>query len=229
MPHAPMPAWLKIIQWLALPVLGLACTLVLARVDLDRMQQLALERYGGQTAQTVSQWRELIEQIKPLQDEEKLVRVNRFFNQRILWKQDSEIWRENDYWATPLETLGREAGDCEDFSIAKYATLLLAGVDVEKMRITYVKARQGGPDSETYVAHMVLAYYPAPTAEPQILDNLVDEVRPAARRQDLKPVFGFNSEGLWVGGASAPASREPGARLSRWRDVLQRMAAEGLG
>src|SRR5690606_32848384 len=120
-------------------------------------------------------------------------------------------------------------GDCEDFSIAKYMTLLLAGVEVSKMRITYVKAQMGGGYSNATEAHMVLAYYPTPSADPLILDNLISEVRPASRRPDLTPVFGFNSQGLWVGGAAAPATQDPGARLSRWRDLLQRMAADGLG
>jgi predicted transglutaminase-like cysteine proteinase len=207
----------------------LSCTLVLASVNLDRMEQLALSRYGPHTAETVARWRSLISDIAALDDTEKVERVNTFFNKLIRWRTDAEVWGENDYWATPLETMARREGDCEDFSIAKYMTLLLAGVDVGKMRITYVKAKIGGHYSNATEAHMVLAYYPTPTADPLILDNLIAEIRPASRREDLTPVFGFNSQGLWVGGAAAPATRDPGARLSRWRDVLQRMAADGLG
>lgn len=203
--------------------------LVLASPDLDRMQELALDRYGQNTADTVARWRALIEAIEPLPDSEKLDRVNRFFNNRVGWKTDNEIWQQRDYWATPLETLGRRLGDCEDFSIAKYMTLMLAGIDIQKMRITYVKARMGAAGSGNYQAHMVLAYYSSPSAEPRILDNMIDDIRPASRRPDLKPVFGFNSQGIWVRGATRPATDDPGARLSRWRDLLQRMAADGLG
>jgi hypothetical protein len=106
---------------------------------------------------------------------------------------------------------------------------LLGGVDVNKLRITYVKAQIGGPESRINAAHMVLAYYDSPAADPKILDNLIGDVRPASRREDLTPVYGFNSKGLWVGGAAAPATTNPGAKLSRWRDLLQRAAAEGLG
>ncbi|QIB67542.1 transglutaminase [Kineobactrum salinum] len=191
------------------------------------MQQLALQRYGPHTADTVVRWRELIDQLKPLPDIEKLARVNTFFNQLVRWRQDIDIWQQHDYWATPLETMARREGDCEDFSIAKYMTLLLAGVEVDKMRITYVKA-QVGPDSNANQAHMVLAYYDSGSADPLILDNMITELRPASRRPDLKPVFSFNSQGLWVGTAAAPASKDPAARLSRWRELLQRMAADGL-
>lgn len=207
----------------------LVCGSAPASFDLDRMELLAQERYGPATADTIIRWRALVEEIRPLPNADKLSRVNRFFNTLVRWRQDIDIWQQQDYWATPLETMARREGDCEDFSIAKYMTLLLAGVEVEKMRITYVKAQRGGPNSNANEAHMVLAYYAAANADPLILDNMITELRPASRRPDLTPVFSFNSQGLWVGGAAAPATRDPGARLSRWREVLQRMAADGLG
>jgi predicted transglutaminase-like cysteine proteinase len=223
-----MPAGMTNLRWLIITAL-LAGGLVLAQVNLDRMQSLASSRYGQQTADMVAQWRGQIDAMALLDDEQKLVKTNDFFNTRIRWVQDPEAWGQKDYWATPLETMGNRMGDCEDFAIAKYATLILAGVDVNKLRITYVKAQIGGPYSKVHEAHMVLAYYATPSADPLILDSLISEVRPASRREDLTPVFGFNSNGLWVGGATQPATNDPGAKLSRWRDLLQRAAADGLG
>ena len=212
---------------------GLACALLagisLAVTDLDKMQNLALTRYGQQAADTVGEWRAAIDQAQAVPDEQKIVLVNDFFNTRIRWMEDPQAWGQKDYWATPLEVMAHRKGDCEDFAIAKYATLLLAGMDINKLRITYVKAKIGGPYSQVHAAHMVLAYYPTPGADPQILDNLVMDIRPASMRPDLTPVFGFNSNGLWVGGQAAPATKDPGAKLSRWRDLLARAAAEGLG
>ena len=216
-------------RWLALLDLFVATSLVVAKTDLDKMQSIALSRYGQDTANTVTEWRAMIDKIQPLTDQQKTVAVNDFFNTRIRWVPDTQAWGQKDYWATPLETMGKRLGDCEDFAIAKYATLLLAGVDINKLRITYVKARMGGPYSKLHEAHMVLAYYPTPSGIPDILDNLIMDIRPASQRSDLTPVYGFNSNGLWVGGAAAPATKDPGAKLSRWRDLLQRAAAEGLG
>jgi len=207
----------------------LAGALVSAQVDISRMRSVALSRYGHDTANVVDNWFAGIERMRAQSDEAKLSLTNEFINERIRWVHDPEAWGVKDYWATPLETMGKGMGDCEDFAIFKYATLLLAGVDVNKLRITYVKARMGGPDSATHTAHMVLAFYPTPDAEPLILDNLVNEILPASRRTDLTPVYGFNSQGLWVGGGAAPATTRPEARLSRWRDLLRRAAAEGLG
>jgi len=209
----------------------LACVVLLpwalAATDLDKTQSLAQERYGSAAAETVAAWRRLINEGAHLSEPDKLARVNDFFNQRILFESDMTIWQQNDYWATPLETMGRGAGDCEDFSIAKYTTLLLMGVPNERLRLIYVRARIGGASSTKSEAHMVLGYYQQPTDEPQVLDNLIGSIRPASSRPDLTPVFSFNSSGLWASGTTAPLG-DPTVRLSRWRDVLERMRKDGL-
>ncbi|MDO9234577.1 MAG: transglutaminase-like cysteine peptidase [Aquabacterium sp.] len=157
------------------------------------------------------------------QDEEsRLKTINTYFNRRILYRDDQDAWGVIDYWASPLEMLAKGQGDCEDYAIGKYFSLLAAGVPSVKMRLVYVRAQVGSGIQ----AHMVLAYYPEPNAEPLILDNLVTEIRPASRRPDLAPVFSFNAEGLWQGVGSASAG-DPSARLSRWRDVLAKAKAEG--
>ncbi|NQX87325.1 MAG: transglutaminase-like cysteine peptidase [Halioglobus sp.] len=193
------------------------------------MRDLALSRYGPNTARIVDDWQMAIQRMQDLPEEQRLPRANDFFNSRIGWREDADAWGRADYWATPLEVMGRGMADCEDFAIAKYATLVLAGIDVNKLRITYVKAQRVGEEDPATSAHMVLAYYATPTAEPLILDNLVPEILPASQRSDLIPVYGFNSNGIWVGGDQSPASTQPEARLSRWRDVLRRASAEGLG
>ena len=161
------------------------------------------------------------------QDESaKLFAINQFFDRRIVFATDMEVWGQLDYWASPLEMLGKGRGDCEDYVIGKYFSLLAAGVPVAKMRLVYVRATIGGPGGEV-VAHMVLAYYATPDAEPLILDNLIGEIRPASRRPDLQPVFSFNSEGLWQG-VGKQAAGDPQSRLSPWREVMAKARAEGF-
>jgi predicted transglutaminase-like cysteine proteinase len=157
----------------------------------------------------------------------KLRGVNEFYNRRVLFRDDTDIWGQADHWASPLEMLDKGAGDCEDYAIAKYFSLLGLGVPVAKLRLVYVRAQLGGPGGPSQ-AHMVLAYYEYANAEPLILDNLVSEVRPASRRPDLSPVFSFNSDGLWQGVGAQAATGDPTARLSRWRDVLAKARAEGF-
>jgi predicted transglutaminase-like cysteine proteinase len=160
------------------------------------------------------------------EEEARVQAINQFFNRRVVFRPDSEVWAQVDYWASPFEFLEKGEGDCEDFAIAKYFGLLISGVPTQKLRLVYVRAQLGGPDGPA-LAHMVLAYYPKPGAEPLILDNLITDVRPASRRPDLSPVFSFNAEGLWEGTGSQN-SGDPVARLSRWRDVIAKARAEGF-
>ncbi len=196
----------------------------IASTNLDRMQSLARERYGAQAEQTVTAWRRLLEESRNLPVDQQLNAVNTFFNRRIVYELDPAVWQQNDYWATPLEFMGRATGDCEDYSISKYMTLLLLGVPNDKLRMIYVRARTAGAKTE---AHMVLGYFEDPTGEPVILDNLITSVRPASRRPDLSPVFSFNTEGLWQGVGQVTAG-DPLARLSLWRDLVAKVRKEGF-
>ena len=159
-------------------------------------------------------------------DAARLGAINEFFNRRLVFATDLEVWGEADHWASPLESLGKGRGDCEDYVIGKYFSLLAAGMPAARLRLVYVRAMIGGPGGEA-LAHMVLAYYATNAAEPLILDNLIGDIRPASRRPDLEPVFSFNSDGLWQGVGEQSAG-DPVARLSRWREVLAKARAEGF-
>ena len=162
-------------------------------------------------------------------DEARLGAINRFFNNRIVFTSDMEVWGVEDYWASPLEMLGKGRGDCEDYVIGKYFSLIATGMAPARLRLVYVRATQasGGRQGVTALAHMVLAYSALPGDDPLILDNLIGEIRPASRRPDLLPVFSFNDVGLWQG-VNGPSSGNPLSRLSRWRDVLAKVSAEGF-
>lgn len=226
-PALPLPLRLCALA-AALRRLGLGLLLLIAAVpwafDVARMQ-LAAQRLGPRALAAVAPLQSMLQQGASQDEETRLATVNGWFNRRILFRDDQETWGVPDHWASPLELLEKGQGDCEDFAIAKYFSLLALGVPVSKLRLVYVRL-QPGTGGEG-VAHMVLAYYPQTDAEPLILDNLVGSVRPASRRPDLTPVFSFNSEGLWQG-VGAQAAGDPQARLSRWREVLAKARAEGF-
>jgi len=198
-----------------------------AAVDFDRMQNVLAQRFGAPAATSFTDWQKLLKDGAEQSEAAKLKRVNDFFNRRIRFSDDLAVWAQSDYWATPMETLGRGAGDCEDFAIVKYYSLLLLGIPDDKLRLVYVQARLGGVNSSITQAHMVLAFYPTPGAEPLILDNLVNDLQLASRRPDLLPVFSFNSQGLWQGASGARGAGGPGT-LSRWQELLKRARAEGF-
>jgi len=189
----------------------------------EELLNRAEQKYGGSARKRLISWEDLINSNTNKTDREKLEEVNVFFN-RMEYVEDIVLWHQDDYWATPIEFLGKQAGDCEDYTISKYFTLKAMGVEDEKLNLTYVK-------SLTYeVYHMVLAYYPTPGGEPLILDNYVTEIYPGSKRTDLLPVYSFNGTGLWLAkqrgrGKLAGSS----SRLKRWQDVIQKMAEDNLG
>lgn len=198
-------------------------------IDFSRIEQLLLARFGSGQLALLRDWQKILVESRATNEKLKLGKINDFINLRVRFEDDLPIWEQSDYWATPLETIGQGRGDCEDFAIIKYYSLKEAGIPPAKLRLVYVRATLQGPGGPYQQAHMVLAYYPTPNAEPLVLDNLVPEIRPASQRRDLQPVFSFNSEAIWSSAAGNATKGAGGtSQLSRWQDLLQRARKEGV-
>ncbi|MDD3481877.1 transglutaminase-like cysteine peptidase [Azovibrio restrictus] len=186
-------------------------------LDFSLLENQLLSRFGPARVNLLRDWQQLLN--SGASEQEKLKLVNSFFNRNIQFDDDQNIWNQSDYWATPLETIGKGRGDCEDFALAKYYSLLHMGIPMNRLRLIYVKARQGNLQQ----AHMVLAYYPQPNATPLVLDNLDPSIKNASQRPDLTPVFSFNGEGLWQGTGNKAAN----SKFSRWQELQMRARSEG--
>lgn len=174
--------------------------------------------YGDAALSRIEQWRDLLQQGQSESAWIRLNKVNRFFNDQISFKSDLAHWGKSDYWATPLETLATSSGDCEDFAIAKYVSLRAMGVPDTKLRIMYVRALTVNEP------HMVLIYIENENSVPLILDNIMKQILPATRRPDLKPIYGFNAEGLWLAKANGLGRKVEGKTGgSNWQDLLNRI------
>ncbi|WP_439503346.1 transglutaminase-like cysteine peptidase [Methylophaga sp.] len=212
----PIVLTLLLVWWLPFSV-PLLAELLISEALLQRIEN----EYDSEARQRVEAWQILMQENQDLSEREKLAVVNDFFNSNVLFVDDIFLWNKEDYWATPIEMLSLGAGDCEDYSIAKYFTLKQLGVDEDKLRITYVKA------IDLNQAHMVLTYFENKRAIPLVLDNLINEIQPASRRQDLTPVYSFNGTGLWLAKSRGEGQRVGDAsRLSLWEDLAARMQAE---
>ncbi len=212
------------IRWFL--VLMLAVGLCHARSERFHMEERLLnsaqQRYGERARLRLKAWSQLLNARENLgkSDQEKLELVNRFFNQ-MEFLPDETHWGKKDYWATPVEFIASNGGDCEDFSIAKYFTLRALGVSDARLRITYVKALSLG------APHMVLSYYETPGSVPLVLDNLDPVIRPGTEREDLIPVYSFNSKDLWLAKLRGSGRSAGGSdRLSLWKDLLGRVNRE---
>lgn len=149
------------------------------------------QKYGLFAKRRVEALNSLMLKLKNTTEEEKIKQVNDFFN-KMRWTDDMSLWGQRDYWATRMEFIGKDAGDCEDFVIAKYFTLKQLGISTKKLYFTYVKA------VDYNQAHMVLSYYKKPKTVPLVLDNINKKILPATKRNDLVPVYSFNGDSLYL-------------------------------
>ena len=174
-------------------------------------------QYDNDALERVKDWQQLLNTSHTLPIDEKLYQVNNFFNE-LEFIDDIDHWGKDDYWATPVEFLATEGGDCEDFVIAKYFSLKELGVPAEKLRLMYVTA------TRLRQAHMVLAYYEEPNSVPLVLDNINRRILPASRRRDLLPVYSFNGDGLWLAKEQGRGQKvQQGGNNNLWNDLNKRM------
>ena len=175
-------------------------------------------KYGSRAADRLVQWQELVDENQNKSEQDKLELVNDFFN-RVRFVDDIIHWQKKDYWATPLELLATDAGDCEDYSIAKYFTLKALGVPESKLYITYVKAIRLNQ------AHMVLTYFETPKSIPLVLDNINKRILKATKRKDLVPIYSFNGDGLWLAKQRGKGKSVKGgtSKLKNWNNLLKRL------
>lgn len=175
------------------------------------------QQYGSDAEERVRDWQQVLDENEDADVDEQLYEINNFFNE-LEFLDDIDHWQQNDYWATPVEFLATNAGDCEDFTIAKYFSLTSMGVPTEKLRLMYVKALRLNQ------AHMVLAYYETPESIPLVLDNINPRILPASRRRDLLPVYSFNGNGLWLAKSQGRGQQvQSGGNNRLWEDLNKRI------
>ena len=189
----------------------------------DEQIDTLVQRFGPTVKEKLAGWKGILTEARHKQstERERLELVNEFMT-RTPYICDPTQWCMEDYWATPMEFLANEGGDCEDFTIAKYYTLRALGVPNEKLGVAYVK--------ETRISnghHMVLAYYESAGADPLILDNLIDRILPASQRSDLIPIYIVNGSGLWDSKESRGRTSAPptGYAHKAWGEFQRRSRA----
>lgn len=180
-------------------------------------------KYGDQARRRVDSLNTLMISIKLSTEVEKLEKVNAFFNQ-MQFVSDQILWGQKDYWATRMEFMGKGAGDCEDFVIAKYFTLKQLGISTDKLYFTYVKA------VKFQQAHMVLTYFETPTSIPVVLDNINFKILPATQRGDLVPVYSFNGDALYLAKQQGLGQIVPSGvqKNKKWLELVDKIKKEGL-
>ena len=206
-------------SFFTLPVHASKMSEYLTKPELERKMT---EVYGSRSVGRAKALSQLMAPRAGTGDQQKLTLVNNFFN-NLTYSEDAVLWGEKDYWANPLEFIGARGGDCEDYSIAKYYTLMELGVSESKLRMAYVKAIKYNQ------FHMVVLYYATPKSDPLVLDNIKASIYPGSQRTDLLPVYSFDAKSLWIMKSRREGTLAGSAdRLAQWQALQTRFSTEHL-
>jgi predicted transglutaminase-like cysteine proteinase len=177
-----------------------ACMFIDGRFKIaEDFKTQAKKRAGAKAQYRLENWERLINAYQSRSEWDMINAVNEFFNRNIQGVIDEESIG-GDYWQSPLETLVRGQGDCDDFAMAKYVSLRLLKIPPDRLRVAVVKHPFG--------YHAVLLFFPSNEPDPWVLDNLRFEhfrvidshiLRLSNRieRHNLAPIFGVN-EKFWT-------------------------------
>jgi predicted transglutaminase-like cysteine proteinase len=84
----------------------------------------------------------------------RLGEINRAINLAIRPMSDLAQYGQIDVWSSPLVTFAHGAGDCEDYAIAKYVALRLAGVEADDLRLVVMHDSIRGEDHAVAAARL---------------------------------------------------------------------------
>lgn len=177
------------------------------------------ENFGKIAKNRIVDYSQTLEVLKKLPQDEQLLRVNFYLNQ-LPFKQDIFNNNRSDYWGTPKEFLTCGYGDCEDYAIIKYFTLLKLGFEKEKLFITTSHEKYSNQ------AHMVLSYFKSKNEPPLILDSISYKVLNLGKRVDLEAKIFINEEGSYkIDGDNNLV--KVGDAPEKFKELLKKVKLEG--
>ena len=122
------------------------------------------------------------------QGQARLAWINRAVNLSVRPVSDWAQYGYADYWASPLQTLGSGAGDCEDYAILKYVVLRELGNAPDDLRLVIVQ------DNMRQTEHAVLAVHYE--GEWLVLDNRSMVIINAEQDRYYYPMFVMDYRGV---------------------------------
>lgn len=134
-------------------------------------------------------WRARLAGLRGKDRLEQLRGLNRFVNREIAYRADAARFARADYWASPAEVLAG-SGDCEDYAIAKFVSLIDLGFSNRQLRIAVVR------DTVRRIDHAVLTV--ALDGRTYVLDSLFDEPVPHQYVLQYDPVYSVNLDTRWA-------------------------------
>jgi predicted transglutaminase-like cysteine proteinase len=133
-------------------------------------------------------WTDFLATLKNLDPQAQMEAVNHWANAKP-YVEDLANWGLPDYWETPGEFIAH-GGDCEDYAIAKYFSLVRLGFAARDLRIVIVS------DSKAHDFHAVLVANIS--GADWLLDNQLPEMVRLESMPQYTPIYSLNQEGWWL-------------------------------
>jgi predicted transglutaminase-like cysteine proteinase len=118
----------------------------------------------------------------------RLGEINRAVNLAIHPMSDLAQYGQIDVWSSPLVTFASGAGDCEDYAIAKFVALRLAGISPDDLRIVIMRDTIRGEDHAVAMARLDGHWL--------ALDNRHMAMVEDANVRNYRPLFVIDQSGL---------------------------------
>lgn len=150
----------------------------------DRTTLEQCERNPARCPRAGSAFLSMVRQARPLDRDAQISLINARVNASVRYQSDVAQHSEADVWSTPLRTLA-QAGDCEDYAIAKFFLLKELGVAEEDMRIVLLRDHKARDDHAVLAVRGQFAWH--------LLDNRHNTLDSDANTPHSRPVIALNS------------------------------------
>jgi predicted transglutaminase-like cysteine proteinase len=159
-----------------------------ARLDAEQTVLTACRSGQGVCPPAAREFLHIIDSSRHREGRAQLGEINRAINLRVRPVSDMAQYGVDDYWASPIETLSRGGGDCEDYAIAKYVALMEVGVAPDDLRLVIVR------DLRRQAIHAVVAVYR--DGEWVLMDNRTLILVDADAAPDYSPLYVLDHQGV---------------------------------
>ena len=159
------------------------------RLD-DEMVQLALceGNRDGCASPAALQFLDIVDASRQREGRARLGEINRAINLAIRPVSDIAQHGQIDVWTSPLATLARGGGDCEDYAIAKFVALGRAGIAPDDLRVVVLHDSIRGEDHAVAAARLDGRWL--------MLDNRRMAMVADADIRNLRPTFAIGQHGV---------------------------------
>lgn len=152
-------------------------------IQKEIIEQFA-KRYGNAALVRLNYLDRALKRLQTKSLTEQLAKVNTLVN-KLNYATDRQHWKQENYWATPLETLGTSYTDTEDAALLKYLLLVKLGLNPNNIQLIEKKTSYNSKDFLSS-ENVSLLYFPDLSKDPIVLDYSQESLLPYRYEKQFK-------------------------------------------